>query len=40
MYPVPVDQFADVGGARRLLEDFLSYCNIVESPTIVKGVFT
>jgi len=39
-YPVPIDRFADVEDAWRLLEDFLSYCNIVEPPAIVKGVFT
>ena len=37
---VPSDQFDDVDDPWRLLEDFMRFCNVVEPPVILRGLFT
>lgn len=38
--PVPGDQFTDLGDPWRTPEDFMRFCNIVELPNILRGLFT
>lgn len=38
--PLPVDQFPNIGDLWQTLEDFMNYCNVVEPPVIVRGLFT
>ena len=37
--PVPSDRFADLDDPWRTLEDFMRFCNVVEPPVIVRGLF-
>ena len=37
---LPQDRFADPNDLWRVLEDFMSFCNIVEPPIIRRGLFT
>jgi len=37
---VPADRFQNIGDLWRTLDDFMRYCNIVEPPTIQRGLFT
>ena len=39
-YPPPTDRFADLKDPRRILEDFIQFCNVVEPPVIRRGLFT
>ena len=38
--PLPNDQFEDMDDPWRLLEDFMRFCNVVEPPVILRGLFT
>lgn len=38
--PVPSGPFGDLSDPWRTLMDFMQYCNIVEVPTIRRGLFT
>ena len=38
--PVPGTLFVDMSDPWRTLQDFMQYCNIVEVPTIRRGLFT
>ena len=38
--PVPTDFFKNLSDPWRTLEDFMRYCNVVEPPTIRRGLFT
>jgi len=38
-YPLPDDRFSEPGDWWKLLEDFMTYCNIVEPPNIPKPLF-
>jgi hypothetical protein len=38
--PVPTDLFENLSDPWRTLEDFMRYCNVVEPPTIRRGLFT
>lgn len=38
--PVPSDRFANLDDPWRTLEDFMRFCNVVEPPIIVRGLFT
>jgi hypothetical protein len=38
-YPIPDDAFTDSGDPWAMLQDFMSYCNIVEPPAIERGLF-
>lgn len=37
-YPIP-EKFADINDPWQSLEDFMSYCNIIEPPEIQRGLF-
>ena len=37
--PVPSDRFANLDDPWRTLEDFMRFCNVVEPPIIVRGLF-
>lgn len=37
--PVPSDRFANLDDPWRTLEDFMRFCNVVEPPVIVRGLF-
>ena len=39
-FPVPGERFQNLSDSWRTLEDFMSYCNIVEPPVIRRGLFT
>ena len=39
-FPVPSSGFADLTDAWRTLEDFMTFCNVVEPPFIRRGLFT
>ena len=38
-FPVPSDRFGNLGDPRRVLHDFLGYCNVVKPPIIQRGLF-
>lgn len=38
--PLPVDKFKNIGDLWLTLEDFMQFCNIVDRPAIVRGLFT
>jgi len=38
--PVPAGDFRDVTNPGQTLDDFMRFCNIVEPPTIRRGLFT
>lgn len=38
-YPVPPGRFSDVNDPWRMLEDFMTFCNIVRPPRIRRGLF-
>lgn len=38
--PLPVDKFPNVGDLWQTLEDFMDFCNVVDRPAIVRGLFT
>jgi hypothetical protein len=38
--PVPSDRFTDLLDGWRTLEDFMRFCNVVEPPVILRGLFT
>jgi len=38
--PIPVDRFPRIGDLYGTLEDFLTYCNVTQSPFIERGLFT
>ncbi|MDF1614826.1 DUF6978 family protein [Desulfurivibrio dismutans] len=38
-YPVPVGMLCDLGNAWQCLLDFMRYCNVVEEPKIIRGLF-
>ena len=37
--PLPIDRFPNINDLWQTLEDFMSFCNIVEPPAIVRGLF-
>lgn len=37
---VPSDRFHDLNDPWQTLEDFMQFCNVVEPPVIVRGLFT
>ena len=37
--PIPEDKFQNTANLRKLLEDFMCYCNITEPPHIERGLF-
>lgn len=39
-YAVPPGDFTDLASLWHTLEDFMRFCNIVEPPTIRRGLFT
>lgn len=39
-FPVPGEQFQNLGDSWQTLEDFMAYCNIVERPAIRRSLFT
>jgi len=38
--PVPTEHFPNLDDLWQTLSDFMTYCNIVELPTINRGLFT
>jgi hypothetical protein len=38
--PLPPDKFPNIGDLWVTLEDFMRFCNIVDWPAIVRGLFT
>lgn len=38
-YPLPMDIFSNANDKWQLLIDFMKYCNIVETPNFVRGLF-
>jgi hypothetical protein len=38
--PLPPDKFPNIGDLWVTLEDFMRFCNIVDRPEIVRGLFT
>jgi hypothetical protein len=38
-YPVPIDRFPSIDDPWGCLADFMSYCNIIQRPNIVRGLF-
>ncbi|MCD6580160.1 MAG: hypothetical protein J7K90_00015 [Desulfuromusa sp.] len=38
--PVPRDKFPHIGNDWETLQDFITYCNIIDTPEIKKGLFT
>jgi hypothetical protein len=38
--PVPEDRFENLSDPWQTLEDFMRYCNVVQSPMIRRGLFT
>lgn len=38
--PAPGDRFTDLNDPWQTLEDFMRFCNVVEPPTIRRGLFT
>lgn len=39
-YPIPADMLSEPGNARQVLQDFMTYCQIVEVPSIRFGLFS
>jgi hypothetical protein len=39
-FPVPIDKFPRINDAWNTLLDFYRYCNIVQPPNIIQGIFT
>jgi hypothetical protein len=37
--PLPVNKFPNIGDLWKTLEDFMQFCNVIDRPTIVKGLF-
>jgi hypothetical protein len=38
--PLPIGKFSNIGDLWQTLEDFMNFCNVVDRPAIVKGLFT
>ena len=38
--PLPPDKFPNVADLWQLLDDFMRFCNVVDRPEIVRGLFT
>ena len=38
--PLPADKFPNIGDLWQTLEDFMQFCNVVDRPVIVRGLFT
>ncbi|MDO8771061.1 MAG: hypothetical protein Q7K57_20600 [Burkholderiaceae bacterium] len=38
--PLPVDKFPNIDDLWQTLEDFMQFCNVVDRPTIARGLFT
>ena len=38
--PLPRDKFPNVADLWQLLDDFMRFCNVVDRPEIVRGLFT
>lgn len=38
--PLPTDKFPNVGDLWQLLDDFMRFCNVVDRPDIVRGLFS
>lgn len=38
--PLPADKFPNIGDLWQTLEDFMLFCNVVDRPVIVRGLFT
>lgn len=38
--PLPVASFPNINDLWQTLEDFMTFCNVVDRPTIVRGLFT
>ena len=39
-FPVPTEEFPNMGDLWQTLEDFMRYCNVTEPPFIRKGLFS
>ncbi|MCY4290962.1 MAG: hypothetical protein OXC72_04280 [Roseovarius sp.] len=39
-FPVPPDKFSNPSDPWLTLEDFMRFCNIIEQPIIIRGLFT
>ena len=39
-YPVPVEYFANLNDGVKTFDDFMTYCNVVDRPTIERGLTT
>jgi len=37
--PLPTDKFPNIDDLWRTLQDFMQFCNVVDRPTIVRGLF-
>ena len=37
--PVPTDAFTDIADPWQALQDFMRYCNVIETPEIRRGLF-
>jgi len=38
--PLPIDAFPNISDLWKTLDDFMRYCNVVDQPNIVRGLFT
>lgn len=38
--PIPIRDFPNMQDSWQTLQDFMKYCNIVEAPNIIRGLFT
>lgn len=38
--PLPINKFPNIGDLWQTLEDFMTFCNVIDRPSIVKGLFT
>jgi hypothetical protein len=38
--PLPIGKFPNIGDLWQTLEDFMNFCNVVDRPAIIKGLFT
>lgn len=38
--PLPINKFPNISDLWQTLEDFMTFCNVIDRPSIVKGLFT
>ncbi len=39
-FQIPEDKFSNISDLWLTLEDFMNYCNIIDPPNIIRGLFT